>query len=223
MIHLSLAPPPSQFDTRVRNPGRAFLAVTPAPTSREWSGNDFWRRAHDDLYRLNRGLCAYCASWTPRRRGPGVDHTSVDHYIPKSRNTGLAYEWTNFRLARSKLNGWKGDWQDVLDPVSVQSGWFTLNFTTFLIFPGAGLQAPVKQAVEATIKRLRLNAETDYVNERTRAVYRYSAGVAPFSLLQERYPFIAQEMQRQSFDTVFRSQFQQAIAKNPQFFQQLLT
>lgn len=62
--------------------------------------------------------------------------------------------------------------------------------------------------VEATIDRLQLNADTDYVNERIGAVREYSLGKVTLARLQSKYPFIADQMQRQDFDSVFKHRFE---------------
>ena len=96
----------------------------------------------------------------------------------------------------------------MLDPFTVNNDWFTLQFTTFLIVPTHGLAPEVATRVRATIDRLQLNADTDYVNERIGAVREYSLGKVTLARLQSKYPFIADQMQRQDFDEVYKSQFE---------------
>ncbi len=215
MIPVTLPAPPAHYVTRVRQPGMLFLAATPNPTSAEWNQHRYWQNIHEDLYRWHKGVCVYCASWTPHPRRRGVDHTSIDHFVPKSKNLPLAYEWSNFRMVRSKLNNRKDYFEDVLDPCTLQPGWFRLDFTTFFLEPDAALPAKAQSQVAATIQRLLLNGDSAYVNERARVIYRYTAGRITFADIQRLYPFIASEMQAKNFDVVYKPSVVTALAKRP--------
>jgi hypothetical protein len=65
------------------------------------------------------------------------------------------------------------------------------------------LTAQDRKRVEATIDRLQLNTDNDYVNERIGAIREYCLGRATHAQLLKRYPFIAVEMQTQNFDNNF--------------------
>lgn len=127
---------------------------------------------------------------------PYNESVSVDHFQPKSRASELAYEWDNFRLTTARVNWYKGSHTDVLDPIGLAQGLFQLDFTTFLVRanPSAGVQ--LKQSVNSTIARLRLNTDDDLVQSRImwlRAfVQRQDVG-----WLAARAPFLAQEVTRQ--------------------------
>jgi hypothetical protein len=215
MIRVSLPPPPAHYLAQVRQPGLTFLAANPNPTSKEWARHRYWQNIHGDLYAWHKGVCVYCASWTPHPRHRAVDHTSIDHFVPKSVNRALAYEWSNFRLVRSKLNNRKDNFQDVLDPITLQPGWFRLNFTTFLLEPDATLNANGRLQVAATIQRLQLNRDLAYVNERARVTYRYAAGKMTFVDIQRLYPFIASEMQAKNFDVSLKPRFVTLLVRRP--------
>jgi len=215
MIPVFLPIPSAHYQTKVRQPGLAFLAATPNPTSDEWSRHRYWQNIHRELYKWHRGVCVYCASWTPHPRQGRIDHTSIDHFVPKSKNPPLAYEWSNFRMVRAKLNNRKDNFQDVLDPCTLQPGWFRLNFTTFFLEADAGLPMKDKRQVVATIQRLLLNGDSAYVNERARVIYRYAAGKITFAEIQRLYPFIASEMQAKNFDVVYKPIVVAALAKRP--------
>ena len=60
----------------------------------------------------------------------------VDHFYPKSVRPDMAYEWSNFRLASLKLNCRKREFQDVLDPFTIEPGWFCLSFPSLLFSLG---------------------------------------------------------------------------------------
>jgi hypothetical protein len=215
MIPVSLPSPPAHYQSRVREPGLLFLAATPNPTSDEWGQHRYWQRIHGYLYNRHKGICVYCASWTPHPRRRGVDHTSIDHFVPKSKDPALAYEWSNFRMVRAKLNNRKDSFEDVLDPCTLQPGWFRLNFTTFLLEADAALPARERMQVAATIQRLLLNGDPAYVNERARVVYRYAAGNMSFFDVEKFYPFIASEMLSTNFDLVFKPSIVAVLAKRP--------
>jgi len=209
MIRVGLPVAPGNYRTDVLDPGTAFLRIVPRPKGDDWRGRNYWSAIHDYLHNELSGICAYCASFTPRRKSIGmVDNSSVDHYIPKSLFPHTqAYDWNNFRLARAALNHRKGDFRDVMDPCAVTNGWFRLNFTTFAIEPDASLSEPLRKKVADTVIRLQLNLDDDYVNERARAVYRYSDGKLSFGQLSRLYPFIASEMTARNFDSILLPTF----------------
>ena len=195
---MTSAPKPSHFDTRVRRPGRSFLATTPKPSASQWNGNDYWRKILPDLRKAYNGTCAYCSSYVFQNEG------SVDHFVPKSVAPQQAYDWNNFRLCRAKLNGNKGNHQDVLDPFTLSHGWFELDFLTFFLVPNSTLARKDQKKVVVTIKRLKLNSDNNYVEERIGAIGQYCLGNATFAQISEKFPFIAREMNRQDFDKNFR-------------------
>lgn len=215
MIHVDMPPPPPHYHAKVRVPGDAFLATTPHPTGKQWNGRDYWSGIHGTLYSNLNGVCSYCATFTPRRRGSkSVDHTSIDHFVPKAKEPSLAYEWSNFRLCRARLNNRKGEHEDVIDPYALADGWFRLNFTTFLLYPAPNLSEDQKQKVNDTITRLELNKDDRLVQERLRAVYAYADGRLSRRRLSRFYPFIASEMAAQDFDAVHLPKFRRLLA-NP--------
>ena len=107
----------------------------------------------DDLHASYNGCCAYLAVFIERVTGGG----SVDHFIAKSQRADLAYEWSNYRLACSRMNSRKRDYDDVLDPFEVETGWFRLELVSGRIYPSPGLPDGLKDQVVATIKRLGLD------------------------------------------------------------------
>ncbi|MCK6527597.1 hypothetical protein L6R50_08550 [Myxococcota bacterium] len=113
----------------------------------------FWTRALPELRRRYGNVCGYLGMRIHEATGAAT----VDHFVPKSRDRRLAYEWSNFRLAAAQVNTNKGDHEDVLDPFEVQDHWFTLDVASFEIAPADDLEAEVRAKVEATISRLGLN------------------------------------------------------------------
>ena len=122
---------------------------------------------------------------------------SVDHYLPKSVFQQQAYEWNNYRLAHPKINGYKGDKQGLLDPFSIQPGWFTLDFANCHVKPNTTTSAGVQASVAHTIRELRLNLDDSLVQTRFTIVRNYSKGHCDMEFLEGYYPFISEELKRQ--------------------------
>jgi len=203
VIRVTLPPAPLHYEASVKLPGEAFLRAVRHPTSAQWNQHRYWNLIHDDLYRDLQGICNYCASWSPRR-STGDDHTSIDHFVPKSRVPTLAYSWKNFRLCRERLNNRKKHHGDIVDPCGVRNGVFVIDFDTFQIKPLHSLPGPVARQIRETIDRLELNTDRDYVNERIRVVRAYSLDEVTINYVTDRYPFIAAQMRAQDFDANFK-------------------
>lgn len=203
MIFVQEQPEPPDFGIKVRAPGQEFLNRIPSPSNREFRTERHWRHAHSDLYAAYGGVCAYSAHWIPPRG-------TVDHYLPKTSVPQLAYEWSNFRLCTDRMNNYKDDKDDVIDPFRIQNGWFVIDFATFLIEAEDTLADYLKAAVNATITRLKLNDDDDLVQERFNWVELYSNNDVSFEFLSRRYPFIAFELARQNLKEVIKTRFKRA-------------
>lgn len=193
MIFVREEAEPANFHTQVRAPGRAFLVTNRTPTSGEFKPHRYWKHTILDLHAAYRGICAYSARWIP----PSVSRGTVDHYIPKSVDSDLAYEWSNYRLCTEKMNKNKDIELDVMDPFKIQNGWFVINFATYFIEPEDNLPDYIKTAVSETITRLKLNDDDILIQERANTVVLYSNDDVSFDFLLRRYPFIAYELERQ--------------------------
>ncbi len=147
MIHVEPQPEPPAFDDQVRKPGLRALARGTAELP------DHWRACLGDLHQRYRGICAYLCVFIP----PATGARSVEHFAPKSKHRDLAYEWTNYRLVCSRMNGRKGDFEDVLDPFEIPDGWFALELSFLQVMPSPALDEATRARVQATIDRLRLN------------------------------------------------------------------
>ena len=132
---------------------------------------------------------------------------SVDHFVPKSVDANLAYEWSNYRLSSLRLNSYKGDRTDVLDPFLILQGWFVLNLTNFLVEPSTGLEQQIETEVRNTIQVLRLNRDDALVNLRFKTVRDYAKGLVNFDYLTAYYPFIASELDRQNQKEAIKAAF----------------
>lgn len=187
MIRVEPQPEPNDFEASVRQPGLAALAESPEKLP------PYWRRCLDDLHAAYRGICAYACIYIDKVTGG----RSVEHFVAKSSDPQLTYEWSNFRLACSLVNSRKGSFDDVLDPFEVEDGWFELEFSFLQIYPSPALDPTQQRRVQDTIDRLGLcnkeccDARAEYFDD-------YVAGHITFSYLERKCPFVAQELTRQA-------------------------
>ena len=123
--------------------------------------------------------------------------SSVDHFKPKTKHPTVAYEWSNFRLAHSKINGYKGSNENVLDPFNIQPEWFILDLANFHVKANPVAPANVRAQVDETIRVLHLNLDESLVKFRFSIVRDYSKDDITMNFLEARYPFIATELKRQ--------------------------
>ena len=214
LIRIIQYPAPPDYENRVKRPGINFLTRNPHPTASQFSRHNYWKEVHGDLYLLYRGICAYCASWSPRSPRPKDSQTSVDHFIPKSLQPVMAYEWSNFRLCRSRLNSNKGNSLEVMDPFYIQNGWFSIDFSSFLLKSSSLIPDYIKSQVITTINTLGLN-HNDYVNERVEVIRGYCRGQLTLPQLNAKWPFIAAEMVRQDFDSNYAPQMRLYFRRFP--------
>lgn len=227
MIPVSFKPPPPRFDFRAEvalRGGNSLLVLIGHPkasfSSRRRSRPtpvatrikdipskmlpDHWRRALPALREAYSHICAYLGLRIP----PAVGAAEVDHFRPKSKNQHLAYRWENFRLSSKLVNTFKLDYEDVLDPFKIGSDWFSLNLLSGEVEIGPGASSPIlREKVQATINRLRLNKNPVFVDARKDYIDRYF-GVTnpsdplsppPMDLRSLAYeaPFVAAEIVRQ--------------------------
>lgn len=196
MIHVTAQPEPATFDAEVRQKGLAWLRNKGIALNKPLPPNTtlepYWRHCLDDLHVRHNGCCAYLAVFFERVTGGG----SVDHFVAKSQRADLAYEWSNYRLACSRMNSRKREYDDVLDPFEVATGWFHLELVSGRIFPNPNVQPAQKDAVQAAIDRLGLD---DPGNREIRARHyqEYRQGLYTADFLKRRSPFVWSEANRQ--------------------------
>jgi len=196
MIHVDAQSEPASFNAAVRQKGVAWLQKNnipldqPLPPKTELE--PYWRSCLYDLHESYRGCCAYLSIFFERYPGGG----SVDHFIAKSKRADLAYEWSNYRLACSRMNSRKRDYDDILDPFEIETGWFRLEPVTGRIYPDPGLSADLQLRVQATIDRLRLD-DAGCREIRARYYQEYCEGAYTSGFLKKRSPFVWTEVVRQ--------------------------
>jgi uncharacterized protein (TIGR02646 family) len=194
MIRINQQPEPNNFNSKVRQPGQDFLQRYPTPRGRDWK--PYWRKISKNLYQSYFGICAYTGMWFAR-----IGNISVDHFRPKSIYPHLAYEWTNYRLTTQKTNYYKADDDNIVDPFMVQAEWFILDFPSCLIKPGNNVTQSERSQIENTINVLKLNGE-EFVELRDNIIQNYIDGIMAFNNMNEKYPFIAYELERQNLTDI---------------------
>ena len=192
MIPVEASPEPTSFQEKVRLPGGRFLAEVPNPTTSQWKSRAYWQRMLPDMRKAYKGICSYSSLWIPHSTG----NHSVDHFIPKSQEPYLAYEWNNYRYASARFNSRKG-LHPIADPFQLFPDSFVLNFKSFFILPNPILESFQKQQLLDTIEYLKLNDDDDLVNERQDWYLSYQDGHISFEHLSKKALFIAYELTRQ--------------------------
>lgn len=196
MIHVVAQPEPASFDKEVRQKGLSWLQRKKLPLDQpvppKTTIEPYWRHCLDDLHSSYNGCCAYLAVFFERVTGGG----SVDHFIAKSQRADLSYEWRNYRLACSRMNSRKREYDDVLDPFEVETGWFHLEPITGRIYPNPAIPQDQQIAVQATIDRLGLD-DAGNREMRARHYQEYREGFYTADFLQKRSPFVWWEAERQ--------------------------
>ncbi len=155
MIHVEPQPEPLDFDSKVRQPGRAFLKQHDHG-SIPWREGRYWRECLPDLRKAYNNLCSYLAMWVMSSDDPNDPHPSVEHFVPKSARPDLAYEWSNYRLASGKANSDRGQ-QEVMDPFLVKDDWFQTDPFTGEIHVAESVDEATRKKLDATIAAVRLN------------------------------------------------------------------
>ncbi len=196
MIHVTAQHEPDSFDAKVRQKGRAWLQKKAIPLDQPLPPKTrlepYWRQCLDELHTSYDGCCAYLAMYLVRATG-GV---SVDHYISKSHRPDMAYEWSNYRLASLRMNSRKRDYDDVLDPFEVDTGWFRLELVTGRVYPNPQLPVAQKREIQTTIDRLGLDDDRNR-EERASHYQEYGKGQYTVDHLKKHSPFAWSEAERQ--------------------------
>ncbi len=201
MIPVHPKPEPADFDAKVRQKGLAwlnkngFLVSGPIPAGTKLPS--YWRDCLKELHAAYNGICAYVCIYIE----PVTGSRTVEHFVAKSKDIGLAYEWSNYRLACGKMNSRKCDFDDVLDPFliqdKIQDKTFFLDLVTGGIFSNPALEAETKQKADDTIKRLGLD---DPECRQVRSAYfdDYINGQITSDYLRRKNPFVWIEAFRQN-------------------------
>lgn len=214
MIPVALAPVPSEFNAKVREPGLRAIAEMvgkPSPYPRTAgkkhskvadqeqdipadSFPPYWREVLPEMLVAYERRCAYLAMYIHHATGS----PTVDHVAPKSYAWTQVYEWANYRLCAAIINSKKGALLTLVDPCEIGPDWFALNLNTLHVERGASAPQAEWARIDATLPilnhRLCIQEREEYVR-----CYRLGPGAGGFDLahLTDRAPFIAGELRRQ--------------------------
>jgi hypothetical protein len=128
----------------------------------------------------------------------------VEHFRSKNKYPNDAYEWINYRLVCSTLNGRKANHEDVLDPFAINNGDFVLKFPSLLVVPSVNLSEEARDRVQKTIERLKLNDEGTCLKSRFKWLADYCSNEITFNHLEKHAPFLAMELIRQNLVTAIK-------------------
>lgn len=195
MIPVTRAQPPANFEDDVRKPGLAWLAAQgiaadqPPPDAAKMPPH--WQKTSKALWDAYNGTCAYLAIYFAWPLGAH----STEHFVAKSRNSRLAYEWSNYRLTCLGANRRKNRFDDVLDPFEIEADTFVLNLASGKISPNPAKPDVREQALK-TIERLGLD---DPEMDRMRAGHytEFLQEDVSAGYLQRNSPFVWYEANRQ--------------------------
>jgi hypothetical protein len=179
---------------RGRKPSKTYAAPEDIPGG---SFPTYWtdvrpsdgKSALDDLMDSYGQFCAYLAMRIERATGS----PTVDHYVAKDDDWKLVYEWSNYRLSASCVNGAKGTRQ-VVDPFLVKTGWFELDLDTFKVRRGAAAPLAEHVRIDETLDILNLR---QCIAQRGEFITRYRQDEIDLRHIAIYAPFIEQELRRQ--------------------------
>jgi uncharacterized protein (TIGR02646 family) len=153
----------------------------------------YWRKIQKDLWNAYRGTCAYLCIYFEWPSGT----SSIDHFIAKSRNAGVAYEWSNYRLSSLGMNRNKNRFDDILDPFEIKSDTFLLNLASGEIKPNPDLACDARSKAVETIDRLGLN-DPECMKMRADHYTDFLKHDVSCNWLERKSPFVWYEARRQN-------------------------
>jgi len=189
MIPVKLQDEPKNFEKKVRQPGKKWLAKRSVENTEV---KNYWSKVKEEIYESYSGICAYYAEKIHR----STSFHQIDHFLPKSKFPDLAYEWSNYRLSSETANRRKWDFEDVLDPFTIEHDTFRLWLHSGEVTLNPNLDSTLRLQAETTMQRLQLNHE-DLKRSRCDAFNKFSSGRIDAIELLERAPFVHYEAVRQ--------------------------
>lgn len=211
MIHVHPAPEPLDFEAKVRAPGlSAMQEQIGNPPTYPRTGprmekiadriedipaaalKPYWRACLGQLRSAYGGICSYLCFYVEEVTGSAT----VDHFVAKSVDRRLAYEWSNYRFACALMNSYKNAATSCLDPFEVEDDWFELELVGYQLRPAEHLAQEIVTRVRETIRILDLN-HPDICDKRASHAMDYETGEISLRHLEKRSPLVARELRRQ--------------------------
>jgi hypothetical protein len=190
MLRCTLAPEPKDFDQSARQKGNEWLRLNPGKTPKDlWSG--FKPQLEDAFY----DRCAYTAMHVPSGVG------TVDHYLSMRNYRELAYEWSNYRHVIGRVNGCKGNLDDlVLDPFEVEDDWFAIQIPDLQLVLTDKIPVELCDKAAFTIEKLQLQNSDWILRQRARYYNGYLSGRITLEQLEADAPMIARAIRANSLE-----------------------
>ncbi|MGN0873852.1 MAG: hypothetical protein ACI4OZ_01555 [Akkermansia sp.] len=186
MIPIQQSAEPEDFEDKVRSKGNKWLRDHPDAKPSEY--RPYWRKCAPQMEAAYGLYCAYSGMKRTSRE------LTIDHFVPKSVDKNLVYEWSNYRLCSYGMNNIKdrADHTKLADPFTLPRYTFALNLANGAISVRRDVISEEEAAKAAyTIEVLDLN-EASLCNERRS----YVTG-ASLEMIRDRAPFVAEEMEYQ--------------------------
>lgn len=186
MIRAPRIPEPTNFDVRVRRPGKKWLVAN--PTAKR--PRALWAPYTPTLQAGYGGLCGYAAM---------VDFTggTIDHFLGIKNHRKLAYEWSNYRFASATMNSRKRAQDDrVLDPEEVRAGWFEILLPSLQMRTTDRVPARLRSKAAHTLHRLGLADGERVIRWRRSWFELYQRGDLSIEGLRTVAPLIAEAVER---------------------------
>jgi uncharacterized protein (TIGR02646 family) len=201
VIAVVAQPEPAEFDARVRSRGWTWIENhhldpnAPLPAGLEYPNSPaYWAKQPDGYSCLEQLYLAYNKTCAYTGLRINKDEKTVDHFVPKSRHVGLAFEWNNYRLACRSINTKKADLEQLLDPFLLEPETFYLVLESGEIYVSPQCQNP--QLAQKTIVYLGLDAH-EYREVRLEYYTDFQNGDISTRQLQKLAPFVYLEALRQ--------------------------
>jgi uncharacterized protein (TIGR02646 family) len=197
VIPVAPQPEPVDFARAVRAPGMKWIRKSglnpqnPVPTGTAIPPH--WTKCLPALRSAYGSICAYAGVFVPLVVGA----PSVEHFLAKSKRLDQAYEWANYRFVCAKMNSRKRNFDDVLDPFTLETEMFVLNAVNGAIMANPSLSASKQRRVGKTIRRLDLD-DVECREMRLSYVNDYINHDISQRQLERHAPFVYLEMKRQN-------------------------
>jgi hypothetical protein len=175
---------PATFDAQCRQKGLAWLSKNPDAVRIK----DYWSGHRSDLARAAKHLCAYGAMFEP--------NGTVDHFVPSSRSSAMAYEWRNFRFATGILNSKKSDALDLLDPFEVKDGWFELLLPSLQLTITDQVPPRLRAKAQQTLRILGLQDHETLIRQRYIWYEQFATGKISVDALESFAPLLARAIRK---------------------------